>query len=328
MLNSSLLHANQEFSSPVIEGNCSFHIIDNTLYLNVDKVLNNRPLGDVSGTLAVELWGLRQPYSGGEFDGVALAGAHIGEIFGQHFLGGNTFEVPFSEPPVGTWHLTLMLREWTNSGFVTRDHINFPVPYVVNWVPELVHKSQGKILNLPVDREPKLTNAEKGIMSRENTPEEKIHSPKPADKDILIPKTPAGEKALKLEPTETASTKTPAADATPAITVPAEKAPTEKTPTNTSPAKTIPTETKPAPQVKSSPIIKPKKLKKTAKAKAIELVNVNSATLAEVQSLKGVSAALAKEIIARRPYKETGDLLKVKGMGAKLLEKLRTSITL
>lgn len=323
MLNSSLLHANQEFSSPIIEGNCSFHIIDNTLYLNVDKVLNNRPLGDVSGTLAVELWGLRQPYSGGEFDGVALAGAHIGEIFGQHFLGGNTFEVPFSEPPVGTWHLTLMLREWTNSGFVTRDHINFPVPYVVNWVPELVHKSQGKIINLPVDREAKPANVEKEITLRENAQEEKIISPTPADEEALTPKTTAGEKTEKLEPAETASIKIPTAHATQAKTAPAEKSPSD-----TAPAKTTSTETKPAPQVNSSPIIKPKKLKKTAKAKAIELVNVNSATLAEVQSLKGVSAALAKEIIARRPYKETGDLLKVKGMGAKLLEKLRTSITL
>ncbi|WP_028884863.1 helix-hairpin-helix domain-containing protein [Teredinibacter turnerae] len=323
MLNSSLLHANQEFSSPIIEGNCSFHIIDNTLYLNVDKVLNNRPLGDVSGTLAVELWGLRQPYSGGEFDGVALAGAHIGEIFGQHFLGGNTFEVPFSEPPVGTWHLTLMLREWTNSGFVTRDHINFPVPYVVNWVPELVHKSQGKILNLPVDREPKLTDAEKGIMLRENAQEEKIISPTPADEEALTPKTTTGEKTEKLEPAETASIKTPTADATQAKTAPAEKSPSD-----TAPAKTTSTETTPASQVKPSPIGAPKKLKKVAKAKAIELVNVNSASLAELQNLKGVSTALAKEIIARRPYKETGDLLKVKGMGAKLLEKLRTSITI
>ncbi|WP_019601187.1 ComEA family DNA-binding protein [Teredinibacter turnerae] len=328
MLNSPLSHANQEFSSPVIEGNCSFQIVDNTLYLNVDKVLNNRPVGDVSGTLAVELWGLRQPYSGGEFDGVALAGAYVGEIFGQHFLGSNMFEVPFSEPPVGTWHLTLMLREWTHSGFVTRDHINFPVPYVVNWVPELVHKSQGKIINLPVDREAKPANVEKEITLRENAQEEKIISPTPADEEALTPKTTAGEKTEKLEPAETASIKIPTADATQAKTAPAEKSPSDTAPAKTTSTETTSTETTPASQVKSSPIGAPKKLKKVAKAKAIELVNVNSASLAEVQNLKGVSTALAKEIIARRPYKETGDLLKVKGMGAKLLEKLRTSITI
>ncbi len=53
------------------------------------------------------------------------------------------------------------------------------------------------------------------------------------------------------------------------------------------------------------------------------LLNLNTATGKELQSIKGIGPVLAGRIIAGRPYKTVDDLLKVKGIGPKKLEKIR-----
>ena len=52
-------------------------------------------------------------------------------------------------------------------------------------------------------------------------------------------------------------------------------------------------------------------------------LDLNTATEKELQSIKGVGPVLAKRIIAGRPYKTVDDLLKVKRIGPKILEKIR-----
>ena len=52
-------------------------------------------------------------------------------------------------------------------------------------------------------------------------------------------------------------------------------------------------------------------------------LDLNTVTEKELQSIKGVGPALAKRIIAGRPYKAVDDLLKVKRIGPKILEKIR-----
>ena len=53
------------------------------------------------------------------------------------------------------------------------------------------------------------------------------------------------------------------------------------------------------------------------------LLDLNTATEKELQSIKGIGPVLAARIIAGRPYKTVDDLLKVKGIGQKKLEKIR-----
>jgi len=53
------------------------------------------------------------------------------------------------------------------------------------------------------------------------------------------------------------------------------------------------------------------------------LLDLNTATEKELQSIKGIVPVLAERIIAGRPYKTVDDLLKVKGIGSKKLEKIR-----
>ena len=53
------------------------------------------------------------------------------------------------------------------------------------------------------------------------------------------------------------------------------------------------------------------------------LLDLNIASKKELQSIKGIGPVLANRIIAERPYKTVDDLLKVKGIGPKKLEKIR-----
>ncbi len=53
------------------------------------------------------------------------------------------------------------------------------------------------------------------------------------------------------------------------------------------------------------------------------LLDLNTATEEELQAIDGIGPVLAARIVAGRPYKTVDDLLKVKGIGIKRLEKLR-----
>ena len=56
---------------------------------------------------------------------------------------------------------------------------------------------------------------------------------------------------------------------------------------------------------------------------AAKKINVNTATKAELMTLPGIGEVLAEHIIAGRPYAKVEDLLQVKGIGSKTLEKIR-----
>ena len=59
-----------------------------------------------------------------------------------------------------------------------------------------------------------------------------------------------------------------------------------------------------------------------------ERISINSASMAELDTLPRVGPATAQRIIEGRPYNTLEDLLKVKGIGPKTLEQLRPRITL
>lgn len=114
------------------DGNCGYTVDGDRVIISISQVANRRDSGKISGTLSIELWALKQPYGGGSFSGVALAGTSIGEIWDKHFLSDCRYDLVFQEPPAGNWYLTLMLREWTGVGYVTRDHVNFTLTYTVS----------------------------------------------------------------------------------------------------------------------------------------------------------------------------------------------------
>jgi competence ComEA-like helix-hairpin-helix protein len=52
-------------------------------------------------------------------------------------------------------------------------------------------------------------------------------------------------------------------------------------------------------------------------------MNINTATLTELETIPGVGESLAKRIVAGRPYAAVDELEKVSGIGAKSLQELR-----
>jgi competence ComEA-like helix-hairpin-helix protein len=131
-----------------LTGNCGYEIQNDRVIINIEQIANNRNGVDISGTLAVELWALKQPYSGIETNGTVLASTSIGELLDQHFLADCRYDLIFDEPPVGTWYLSVVLREWTGTGYVTRDHMDFSHPYVVASRPTIVRSDTDNVINV------------------------------------------------------------------------------------------------------------------------------------------------------------------------------------
>jgi DNA uptake protein ComE-like DNA-binding protein len=267
-------------------GNCGYRIQDNRIIIDIDEIASHRDLGDISGTLSLELWALKQPYQGGDFSGASLAGTRIGELIGQHYLAGCRYDLLFQEPPAGSWYLTLMLREWTDAGFVTRDYVNFALPYEVSGKPTVVHSETDNVINVSF-----------------------AGSEKPTAKTVAEQLQPA---EAKPEASKTEQPKAQAPVAKTAKTVALKPAvETQKTTTS-------------KPQVPETPAVAAKKGKQSISG----TVALNKASRKEIAAIKGISRKLAEEIVSARPFKSLDDLLKVKGMGPKLLNKVRNLIKL
>ena len=58
------------------------------------------------------------------------------------------------------------------------------------------------------------------------------------------------------------------------------------------------------------------------------LVSVNSASKAELESVKGLPTKVVDGIVSKRPFKSLEELTKVKGMGEKMLARLRSKLRL
>ena len=111
-----------------LNGNCRYNLDGNHVHLTIEEIANNRIAGTLSDDLSVELWALPSPYQDGQFSGHPLAGTQIGQLNGQQGFRNWEYSQALQMPPEGLWHVTLMLREWQNGEFVTRDYVNFPDP--------------------------------------------------------------------------------------------------------------------------------------------------------------------------------------------------------
>lgn len=112
------------FLQPGLTGALQVSIDAGRLELAIDGIVNPRPAGELSGTLALELWALQRPYDGGSFQGQPLGSVTLGCLGGQQQWSDlrPSWHWPAAAPaakPKG--QLTLMLREWTPAAYVTRD---------------------------------------------------------------------------------------------------------------------------------------------------------------------------------------------------------------
>lgn len=117
----------QSFFQPCFAGNVSCTLLDGVAELKIDAICNPRVEDNLSGTLALEVWALDIPYAGGGWTGRPVATAIVGVLGGGNEWSDCQFNVLAALPVAGS-ALTVMLREWTPTGYVTRDYRNFAVP--------------------------------------------------------------------------------------------------------------------------------------------------------------------------------------------------------
>ncbi len=211
------------FLLPQLAGNCEITLTGDSAEIRIDSIVNPRAEDNLSGTLALEIWALDEPCAGNQWAGSPLASMILGQLAGQQAWHDVHHTLHATAAPANTFP-TLMLREWTATGYVTRDF--------------------RRLASVP-----------------------------------------------------------PAAAVQPAAKATAAKAP-EKT--------------------KESA----KKVAPVANKATASTVSVNTASAAEITAVKGVSDALARAIVASRPYASLDELTRAKGMGTKLLAKLRASFGL
>jgi competence ComEA-like helix-hairpin-helix protein len=121
----------QWITGPFLQGAVGYAVTGGGVAVTVEQVCNPRAQGNLSGTLALELWATAEPYVGGVVRGHQLAGVVLGTLDGQTSRSDVSAQLDFATPPAGQWHVVLMLREWTAAGYVTRDYRSFDAPYLV-----------------------------------------------------------------------------------------------------------------------------------------------------------------------------------------------------
>lgn len=226
----------ETFVQPRLTGATAFSLADDSVTLNVDAIDNPRAADNLSGSLSLELWA----YADSKPEGIQLAAASLGSLAGQNNWYELAIDTPLIAKPAGTWNIALLLREWTNAGYVTRDFANFALP--VSWAAAVAPEA-------------------KPAAPAKAAPASKAAAPKAVAPKAAEPKAAAA---------------------------------------------------KAAPKVAAAPAS----------------VSINKASEAELAAVKSLPKAVAAAIVAARPFKTLDELVKVKGMGVKMLDKLKGSLSL
>ena len=141
----------QRFITPHLEGSVGFRIDADHVVLRAERIPNPRRLGNLSGSLSLELWALPHAYQSGTPRGTRLAALDLGSIAGQDCLESIEQRSAFQPPAAGSWQAAMLLREWAGpAGYVTRDYCNFALPYeVVAAQPDAAAKPPAPALAAP-----------------------------------------------------------------------------------------------------------------------------------------------------------------------------------
>lgn len=278
--------------------------------VTVEQVCNPRSDGNLSGTLALELWAVAEPYVGGVVRGHQLAGVVLGTLDGQTSRSEVAATVDFIEPPAGQWQVVLMLREWTAAGYVTRDYRTFDATYGVAPVAAPASSVARAVVVAPVATKPApaVVKPEPVVSAPERPVVVAPVATKPALAAVSTqPSVSAPERAVAAAPV--ASTAARAAAAVEALeVVEATLQPTARAP-GVSPSQTT--------------------ASGSISGAAIDArVSVQTASVDELTRVKGITKKVAQEIVRARPFKSLDELTRVKGIGDKSLRAIRGAIKL
>jgi hypothetical protein len=109
-----------------LSGNYTYQYSGSYVVMSADKISNNTS-GGYSGTLRMELWAFSTPYTGASQTGYKLATYQLPQQLngGQYYANVSSGSVAATYPPSGTWYISLLIGEYTASGWTTATYGNF-----------------------------------------------------------------------------------------------------------------------------------------------------------------------------------------------------------
>jgi hypothetical protein len=108
-----------------IQGSVNWQVNGNQVRLQAGRVTNTSTTR-TSGTLRLELWAGRAPYSSGSgVSGYQTAVYTFSQVLkpGYYYDNVNVL-LPFDEPPAGTYYMTVALTEYNSGGYLVVDGVN------------------------------------------------------------------------------------------------------------------------------------------------------------------------------------------------------------
>lgn len=295
----------QNFSGPHLEGLVGYRFQDEAVVLQAERVFNPRSVENLSGTLALELWALRNPYQGGAIeavDGVLLAQASLERLAGQQASEGVERSVPLAQPGAGIWHLSVMLREWTAAfGYVTRDFCNFVEPYQRSELPR-----SESVAEQPVA---KATFVSASTAVPESVQEQPVAKPSLVGMPVVVE-----------------SVREPVVPASPLVNAPPARAKSVREGSGVKRTSESAAPTASAkPPVRAAAVLESRANEPAAGERT--RVSIQHASVDDLASVPGLNKKLAAAIIKARPYASLDELERVRGIGDKMVRKLRDYLT-
>jgi hypothetical protein len=116
----------QRFVVPYLRGHVTLERYEGELTLRAECIANPRSEENLSGSLRLELHALSAPYDSQAETGRVLASLDLGVLSGQGAMWDSALRVELSIIPNQTNALALVLREWSEAGYVTRDYRSVP----------------------------------------------------------------------------------------------------------------------------------------------------------------------------------------------------------
>ncbi|NVK42761.1 MAG: helix-hairpin-helix domain-containing protein [Oceanospirillaceae bacterium] len=347
----------QLFLQPLMQGAVQFELAADHIDLSVERISNPRDEGTVSGSLSLEIWALAQPYTGGAFAGTRLAATELGTLAGGFELLNNSFRLDLETQPMDGSNLVLMLREWTSAGYLTRDYRALPAQEAVVECPNELF-AQNDVVAAPAEvafEQNDFVAAPVEVAFEQNdfVAEPVEAATEEADAVAEAVEAAAEEAEAVAEAVEVAAEETEVVAE--AIEVAAEEAETvveaveavaeeveavaesveavtEETEAVAEPVEVAAEEAEAVAEVveavaeEAEAIAQPVEV--AASEDESELVSLNEATAKELIKVKGISPKLATSIIAGRPYDSVDELINVRGIGQRSLERIRPFLSL
>ncbi|HZJ16893.1 MAG TPA: hypothetical protein VFD27_17700 [Chthoniobacteraceae bacterium] len=107
-----------------LSGAVSWATSGNLIDIRAGKVTNRRSSGR-SGSLRLRIWATTLPYVGGGIYGYVLGTRNLDPLNAGYYYSNIYGYVTYSPPPHGYYYTTITLEEYTSSGWVISDYIDF-----------------------------------------------------------------------------------------------------------------------------------------------------------------------------------------------------------